>query len=238
MQEFIFDDPRFLRMITADGSTHADIDESTNGHGTCVTSIAVGISVGVKKKSKLVVVKSGRDAAAILDSWLKVAENIVLNDVKRHAVMVRSLSSIKIFAKGDEPPDPRPKIHDYIRKINDLEVPVVVSAGNNGDRSHKTDTFPALWSEETPGVYAVSALNLDGSRRPSSQYGHRYSTETWAPGQNVRCAANAAGPSLATKSGTSMAAPMVGSGIAPLAQCQFDIASCKDGAHNASQISS
>lgn len=107
---------------------------------------------------------------------------------------------------------PNPLLERATARLDDLGAVLVAAAGNEGSAEPR---YPAAY----PSVVGVGALDADGARAASSNYGP--SAEIWAPGAGVL--STVPGGSFAFASGTSFAAAhvsgalavLIGSGVSP-----------------------
>ena len=125
-------------------------------------------------------------------------------------------------------------VHGAIIRAARSDILFVASAGNDGTNNDTTPRYPSGYSSLSPvilddgtvfeaaasyeNVIAVAALDSNGAKRSSSNYGQQ-SVDLGAPGGNIL--STMPNSSYDTKSGTSMAAPHV-TGAAALYLRQLD----------------
>ncbi|MDD5725940.1 MAG: S8 family serine peptidase [Patescibacteria group bacterium] len=196
------------------------IDNGAWEHGTAIASLIAGRGnndigmAGVAWKAKIMpLVILGSDGSGATDSLAKAI---------RYAVDHRA-DIINLSLEGDsEDPD----VSQAIKEATAKGVLVVVAAGNGNGEGNNLDLQPLYPSCHTgaagQGMLVVSAIQEDGSRNPSSNYGSCVSLA--APGADIMAArptyeANGNRKDVSgygVWSGTSMAAPLVSGSAAML----------------------
>lgn len=199
------------------------IDNGAWEHGTAIASLVAGRGnndigmAGVAWKAKIMpLVILGSDGSGATDRLAKAI---------RYAVDHRA-DIINLSLEGDsEDPD----VSQAIKEATAKGVLVVVAAGNGDGEGNNLDLQPLYPSCHTgaagQGMLVVSAIQEDGSRNPSSNYGSCVSLA--APGADILAARptyEADGnrkdvSGYGVWSGTSMAAPLV-SGSAAMLKAQ------------------
>ncbi|KAK1561406.1 peptidase S8/S53 domain-containing protein [Colletotrichum navitas] len=193
------------------------------GHGTCVQSLVNGPRFGAAKAADIVIVKLPFPAnyITISSAFKLVAEDIEARNLRGKAVITmsegypgidiyKSKSSgtqvIKqgLFGKVKE-------LRDYILRLISLDVPLVVSSGNNRQVYKHIDSFPAALGEVID-VITVGAMEPNGARTQYSQ-GEINEVTVLAVGQ-VECAKKDSTSQTRQIYGTSFAAPRVAGMIA------------------------
>ena len=179
------------------------MEDSGQGHGSCVASKAAGRCNGVSKASKLVILKTPFDLRGIAWSFDKVCGLIE----RRHKSQKRS---VVVFPASAGTNDFREQnrypwnwVKPIIQELFKIDAIVVVPSGNYRSNwlRRNVDTVPGIWASPNFPLIVIGAVDNDGNQANFAQGGDRVTT--WAPGVQVRCAgADAA-------SGTSFAAPMV-----------------------------
>lgn len=109
-------------------------------------------------------------------------------------------------------------VRTLMESIVAQQVSVVVGAGNDNRYSSAVDTLPATWLGQFPlvvvgavtnsGNYADWTQGIVNTRDPNQ-------ATFWAPGDDIVCADGPSAPGLKHETGTSFAAPMVGTPIRP-----------------------
>ncbi len=174
--------------ITGRGSSIID----RNGHGTHVTGIIcakdndIGM-VGVAPQSRVVSVKALDDNGS--GSLRGIEDALTYATVIKPDVVCMSLGS----TSGTK------KIHDLIRKLYDLDIPVVCAAGNNG--YHGGINYPAKY----PETIAVAAFDENGR---IANFSARGPEVDWA-GPGVGIYSTWLNHSYKKLDGTSMATPYI-----------------------------
>ena len=182
-----------------------DLDDG-DGHGTHVAGIVAAASngrgvVGVAPEAKLMVVRVLDDNRA--GSTGAVAEGI------RYAA-ANGARVINLSLGGD---DHDRRMDDAVEAAADANALVVASAGNDGRNIDERPSYPA--AIPAANLLAVASTDPDTGRGISefSNFG-RLAVQVAAPGAGILSSSRDGG--YETKSGTSMAAPMV-TGVAALA---------------------
>ena len=186
------------------------------GLGTCIASKALGEINGVSKNSYLVPVKTQMNAASISAALIKVVDDIEFNRRVGVSVVTLALASIKTYRSIDisiEDQEPWRTILGKLRELNELGVPVVVGAGDDGGEttaSLRSNTLPQIWGSISD-ITIVSAVTLKGVRSAWTQYLPRPSRmvpRIYAPGEDIICAGLGTRNTVKVR-GTAYAAAMV-----------------------------
>ena len=192
------------------------IDNSTNGHATCVASKAAGRRNGVSKNTCIVVLKAGSTVADTTWAFAKALDDVIEKGRQGKAVVVFPRTSVQQFEPGSGLPDNWASIKDLMRELFEQDVVVVTCAGSNtSSRSAAINTFPALWAASDLPLVVAGAVTAGGDYARFSSGRTGDSAEIiWAPGDKVRCTRgefdpNAAEPIERRASGTSFSAGMV-----------------------------
>ncbi|EXF76877.1 alkaline serine protease Alp1 [Colletotrichum fioriniae PJ7] len=183
------------------GSTVAPGSNSdTDGHGTHVAATIVGKTYGVAKKAKVIDIKvfdgSTGSTSAILTGLNWAVNDITTKGAKGKSVLNMSLSAKNVSA-----------LDNAVLAAYNQGILTVVAAGN--DNQPATDTSPA----RLPESFTVGMTRPDRGRVNIIEgiYGSSYGPEldVFAPGQDIISASYSSDTGTATKTGTSMAAPLV-----------------------------
>ncbi|KAF6806233.1 alkaline serine protease alp1 [Colletotrichum sojae] len=174
-------------------------NSDTDGHGTHVAATIVGKKYGVAKKAKVIDVKVfngdvGSNSWTLAGfSW--AVEDIVSKGTQKSSVINMSLSG------GPSP------LQDAVRAAYELGILSVAAAGNNDQPA--TNNSPA----NVPEALTVGMTQPDRARVSIMEgiYGSSYGPEldVFAPGRDIVSASHTSDTGTATKTGTSMAAPLV-----------------------------
>ena len=194
-------------LFTTD-ATHVQRDEDKQSHGSCVASKALGHRFGVSKHSNLVVVKTGLDDASIIEALALIEADIVSKKRQGRSVVIFARGSDPPIAPGTRPPAiPWNSIHDLMADLTNLDVPVVVPSGNDGNKD--VDRVPALWATPEFGSMPLLVVGAVDNQGIKSSFSQRLQNDgsLWAPGVDVQCANGVSGDSA--RSGTSFSASMV-----------------------------
>ncbi|KAL2875241.1 hypothetical protein SGCOL_009531 [Colletotrichum sp. CLE4] len=175
-------------------------NSDTDGHGTHVAATIVGKTYGVAKKAKVIDIKvfdgSTGSTSAILTGLTWAVNDIVSKGAQGKSVLNMSLSARNVSA-----------LDDAVLAAYNQGILTVVAAGN--DNQPATDTSPA----RLPESFTVGMTRPDRGRVNIIEgiYGSSYGPEldVFAPGQDIISASYSSDTGTATKTGTSMAAPLV-----------------------------
>ncbi|KAF9872027.1 alkaline serine protease Alp1 [Colletotrichum karsti] len=182
------------------GSTEQSGSNSdTDGHGTHVAATVVGKTYGVAKKALVVDVKvfdgSTGSVSALLTGISWAVNDIVSKGAQKTSVLNLSLSG---GASAFE---------NAVLAAYNQGILSVVAAGNSNQPT--TDVSPA----RLPQSFTVGMTRPDRGRVNIIEgiYGSNYGPEldVFAPGQDIVSASHTSDTGSATKTGTSMAAPLV-----------------------------
>ena len=179
-----------------------------DGAGAQQTGIAPGASiVMVNVFSRFTELPSCdyHDCLGAFDSDIIRGAEWLLSQAAKHR-----FAAVNLSLGGDRTSRPCPggPVAMVLARLLALDIPVVASAGNDGDRD--SVTVPAC----APGVIAVGAADRFSRGAYFSNAGPLVSL--WAPGEDVWSACGSAG--VCPRSGTSMAAPHVAGGLALMRQ--------------------
>ncbi|WQF89782.1 Putative peptidase S8 propeptide/proteinase inhibitor I9 [Colletotrichum destructivum] len=175
-------------------------NSDTDGHGTHVAATIVGKTYGVAKKAKVIDVKvfdgSTGSTSAILTGLDWAVKDIVSKGAQKKSVLNMSLSANNVAA-----------LDNAVLAAYRQGILTIVAAGN--DNQPATTTSPA----RLPEAFTVGMTRPDRGRVNIIEgiYGSSYGPEldVFAPGQDIVSASHTSDTGTATKTGTSMAAPLV-----------------------------
>ncbi|MBR6801677.1 MAG: S8 family peptidase [Eubacteriaceae bacterium] len=201
-----------------------------NGHGTHVAGIIASGGVvnekyrGIAPECEIVAIKALNEKGEGKLSDILAAMNWVWQNHKLLDIKILSLS---LGTENKSPGEMDPLIK-AAEKLWDAGITVVAAAGNSGPK-HFTIDSPA----SSPKLITVGSCDThhtptrrddtvsEFSSRGPSQY-TRYKPDILAPGDNIRSLKNSPG-GYDTKSGTSMATPIVSAACALLLEKEPDL---------------
>ena len=177
-------------------------EDETDGHGTHVAGTIGAIGgngsgvAGVAWNVKIIITKYLGDSGGTSANTPKLLDYLI--DLKqRHQINIVA-SSNSYGGSGYSQ-----AVYEAIARARDAGILFVASAGNDSRDNDANPRYPSSYEHEN--VIAVAALNKDGNKRSSSNWGAK-SVDLGAPGGEINS-------TLATgygmKSGTSMATPHV-----------------------------
>ncbi|KAK1496383.1 alkaline serine protease Alp1 [Colletotrichum cuscutae] len=175
-------------------------NSDTDGHGTHVAATIVGKTYGVAKKAKVIDIKVF-DGSMGSTSAILTGLNWAVNDITTKGAQGKSVLNMSLSAKNVSALD------NAVLAAYNQGILTVVAAGN--DNQPATDTSPA----RLPESFTVGMTRPDRGRVNIIEgiYGSSYGPEldVFAPGQDIISASYSSDTGTATKTGTSMAAPLV-----------------------------
>lgn len=177
----------------------SEIYEDLNGHGTHIA----GIVTMMAPKAQLLILK-------VLNTngigKIKYLKNSIRYALDWKGKKEETIDIISISIGGNKCDD---ELHDLIKEAYSKNIPIVVSAGNNGDENILTNeiSYPAYF----PEVISVGSLNSD---KISSFSNSNAEVDVYAPGTNIK--SSFLNNSYAVFSGTSMATPHISGALALL----------------------
>lgn len=170
-----------------------------SGHGTHVAGIAGGTTYGVCKNARIWDVRVLNCKGSGSNSGIIKALDWVARNAIKPAVVNMSLGGGKSTA-----------LNNAVNGVSNSGVTVVVAAGNSGDDACKYSPSSASLA------LTVGSSTKSDSRSSFSNYGS--CVKIYAPGSNIVSAGTSSNSSTTTKSGTSMASPVVTGVVARLLQ--------------------
>lgn len=180
-----------------------------NGHGTHVSGIVAGSTVGVSaEKTTIVAVKVLNQKGEGYASTIIQGMNWVLSDYQNSG----QKRSVINFSGGGASSYGLDQV--FQQAVQQYGIPTVVAAGNNGQDA--CNESPARASRNLPGLITVGATdhldNIVVSKEWQSAKGQ--CVEVFAPGQTILSLWITNDDAAATMGGTSMASPHVAGTIA------------------------
>ena len=187
---------RLLPGFNATGDALGTTD--CNGHGTHVAGIIGGKNNGVAEGVQIVPVRVlGCDGKGTLSALLAGIE-FAIGQTSSNQPAVANMSLAGHASSA---------LDAAVNRLIDAGVTTVVAAGNDG--SNACDVSPA----RVPRALTVAATDASDNQTTWSNYGP--CIDIFAPGQGIVSASNTSTTAMATRSGTSQAAPFV-AGVAAL----------------------
>jgi hypothetical protein len=163
--------------------THAPGIPDNYPHGTCTADKALGQQYGVAKNAILVDVVMGiMKVKEMVDAFEEIIKDLEAHPERRkHSVAVMSVSGNEV------PGNPNNALlRAAIKKVMDMDVPVVVSGGNYADKGRPNiDQIPALFAEPDYPLIVVGSANAAGDPSTFSQTGPQLTI--YAVGEDITC---------------------------------------------------
>ncbi|KAI8247281.1 Alkaline protease 1 [Colletotrichum sp. SAR 10_77] len=184
------------------GSTEqTGTNSDTSGHGTHVAATIVGKTYGVAKKAAVVDVKVF-DGDTGSTSWILTGMTWAIDEIVSKGAQNSSVLNLSLSSVGGTT-----ALDNAVLAAYQQGVLAVVAAGNSNQPT--TDVSPA----RLPQSFTVGMTQPDRGRVNIIEgiYGSNYGPEldVFAPGRDIISAAHTSDTGTATKTGTSMAAPLV-----------------------------
>ncbi|WYZ46576.1 hypothetical protein EsH8_IX_000801 [Colletotrichum jinshuiense] len=181
-------------------TTPTGSNSDTDGHGTHVAATIVGKTYGVAKKAKVIDIKvfdgSTGSISSILTGLSWTVNDIISKGAQGKSVINMSLGANNVTA-----------LDNAVLAAYNQDILVVVAAGNENQPA--ANSSPA----RLPESFTVGMTRPDRGRVNiiADIYGSNYGPEldVFAPGQDIISASHTSDTGTATKTGTSMAAPLV-----------------------------
>ena len=180
-------------------------EDETDGHGTHVAGTigAVGGNAqgvaGVAWRVTLIVTKYLGDSGGTSANTPKVLDYLI--DLKQRHKLNIVASNNSYGGSGYSQ-----AVFDALTRAEAAGILFVASAGNDSRDNDEDVRYPSSYPHGN--IIAVAALNKDGAKRSSSNWGAT-SVDLGAPGGEILSTVATGSPPYGTKSGTSMAAPHV-----------------------------
>ncbi|KAI8214198.1 Alkaline protease 1 [Colletotrichum sp. SAR 10_76] len=184
------------------GSTEqTGTNSDTSGHGTHVAATVVGKTYGVAKKAEVVDVKVF-DGDTGSTSWILTGMTWAVEDIVSKGAQNSSVLNLSLSSTGSTT-----TLDNAVLAAYQQGILAVVAAGNSNQPT--ADVSPA----RLPQAFTVGMTQPDRGRVNIIEdiYGSNYGPEldVFAPGRDIISAAHTSDTGTATKTGTSMAAPLV-----------------------------
>ncbi|KAF3045634.1 hypothetical protein E8E12_010849 [Didymella heteroderae] len=202
--------------------------KDTDGHGTHCAATVAGKTYGVAKKASLVDVKVFDGATGSVSSTLTGIQWAV-NDVLRRGAQKTSVFSMSLSARTSST-----LMDDAVKAAYNAGILSVVAAGN--ENAPIGNTTPA----RLPEAFTVGMTQPDRGRVNiiADIYGSNYGPEmdVFAPGRDIVSASHLSDTGTATKTGTSMATPLVAGLVCYLRALEGGLVSPKQAADRVLQL--
>lgn len=202
--------------------------KDSDGHGTHCAATVGGKTYGVAKKAALVDVKVFDGASGSVSATLTGIQWAV-NDVLARGAQKSSVFSMSLAARSSST-----LMDDAVKAAYNAGILSVVAAGN--DNAPIGDTTPA----RLPEAFTVGMTQPDRGRVNIIKdiYGSNYGPEmdVFAPGRDIVSASHLSDTGTATKTGTSMATPLVAGLVCYLRALEGGLATPKQAADRVLQL--
>ncbi|KAJ4343730.1 hypothetical protein N0V87_000010 [Didymella glomerata] len=203
--------------------------KDSDGHGTHCAATVAGKTHGVAKKASLVDVKVFDGSSGSLSATLTGIQWAV-NDVLARGVQNSSVFSMSLSARTAST-----LMDEAVKAAYNAGILSVVAAGN--ENAPIGDSTPA----RLPEAFTVGMTQPDRGRVNiiADIYGSNYGPEmdVFAPGRDIVSASHLSDSGTATKTGTSMATPLVAGLVCYLRALEGGLATPKQAADRVLQLS-
>lgn len=163
------------------------VDDSTDGHSTCVASQAIGTIYGAAKGATLVAVKmADLSEGSVIEVFPTILNDIQTKGRQGRSVVLVSWGSKSWSASGELDSPLYSLMKRFVQQMADQNIIIVAGAGNHASRNLNIDTVPAVFANSIP-LIAVSGCDFRGQAAAFSQrlLGGR---EIFPPGVDITCA--------------------------------------------------
>ena len=178
-----------------------------NGHGTHVAGI-----VGATGNNGIGVTGVAQHTQIMVLRFMDAAGNGYTSDAVR-AIDYAIRHGAKILNNSWGGASPDPALAAAIERARAAGVIVVIAAGNEQANNDTTASYPAVYAKQSNNVVVVASTDSNDQLSWFSNYGAQ-SVSIAAPGESILSTARGGG--FVTKSGTSMATPVISGALALL----------------------
>lgn len=173
-------------IIYAPGAKQGAQDDSTDGHATCCASKAGGQRFGVAKAATMIAAKTSKSVSDTPILFDLIRQDIVNRKIEGKAVVSFSWAG-RPQTTGNGPPHWIRAKNFMTNIMNDLNVPIITSAGNDRVTRSKQniDRYPKVWSSDAFPLVNVGSVNFAGAQSSFSQGGPLMTVSS--PGEGITC---------------------------------------------------
>ncbi|CAG8974523.1 hypothetical protein HYALB_00009058 [Hymenoscyphus albidus] len=176
-------------------------------HSTCTAGKALGKTYGVAKNAQLVIVQMARISLGEIIAAFGLIEDELLIATERRG---RSVINMSLGGPTNGKDNRGEELRDLVATMINLDVPVIVAAGNYAPGLRVVDHIPGVWAAPDFPILAIGSTNKNGKLTKWSQGGEQVFLH--AVGEEISCLDMTGG--IKVSRGTSYTAPQVAGEVA------------------------
>lgn len=140
-------------------------------HSTCTAGKALGKTYGVAKNAKLIAVQLGAtDTREIIASFYEIEHDLLINPERRK----RSVITMSLLGPpNDGTSEKAQTLKKLVSTMMNIDVPVVIAAGNEAPRRPVIDSLPGIWAAPDFPILVIGSTNKEGQVARDSQGGEQ-----------------------------------------------------------------